>query len=31
MLAARDALRERHGWAIANLETIWASLPEWRN
>jgi hypothetical protein len=31
MLAARDALRERHGWAIANLEAIWASLPEWRN
>ena len=31
MLAARDALRERHGWAVANLEAIWASLPEWRN
>jgi len=31
MVAARDALRERHGWAIANLEAIWASLPEWRN
>jgi hypothetical protein len=31
MLAARDALRERYGWAIANLEAIWASLPEWRN
>jgi hypothetical protein len=31
MLAARDALRERHGWAIANLEAIWAGLPEWRN
>jgi hypothetical protein len=31
MLAARDALRVRHGWAIANLEAIWASLPEWRN
>jgi hypothetical protein len=31
MLAARNALRERHGWAIANLEAIWASLPEWRN
>jgi hypothetical protein len=31
MLAARDALRERHGWAISNLEAIWASLPEWRN
>jgi hypothetical protein len=31
MLAARDALRERHGWAIGNLESIWASLPEWRN
>jgi hypothetical protein len=31
MLAARDALRERHGWAVANLETIWASLPEWRD
>jgi hypothetical protein len=31
MLAARDALREHHGWAIANLEAIWASLPEWRN
>ena len=31
MLAARDALRERHGWAIPNLEAIWASLPEWRS
>src|ERR1700682_2939792 len=31
MLAARDALRERHGWPVANLEAIWASLPEWRN
>jgi hypothetical protein len=31
MVAARDALRERHGWAVANLESIWASLPEWRN
>src|SRR5579859_6105437 len=31
MLAARDALRVRHGWAISNLEAIWASLPEWRN
>ena len=25
MVAARDALRVRHGWAIANLEAIWAS------
>ena len=31
MLAARDALRERHGWAVGNLEAIWASLPEWRD
>jgi hypothetical protein len=31
MVAARDALRERHTWAVANLEAIWASLPEWRN
>jgi hypothetical protein len=31
MLAARDALRADHGWAVANLEAIWASLPEWRN
>jgi hypothetical protein len=31
MLAARDALREQHGWAVTNLEAIWASLPEWRN
>jgi hypothetical protein len=30
MVAARDALREGHGWAVANLEAIWASLPEWR-
>jgi hypothetical protein len=30
MLAARDALRVRHAWAVANLEAIWASLPEWR-
>ena len=31
MVAARDAMRERHGWAVANIEAIWASLPEWRN
>jgi hypothetical protein len=32
MQAARDGLRqEGHGWAVANLEAIWASLPEWRN
>jgi hypothetical protein len=31
MVAARDGLRDRHSWAIANLEAIWASLPEWRN
>ncbi len=31
MLAARDALREGHAWAVANLESIWASLPEWRD
>jgi hypothetical protein len=31
MLAARDALRVTHGWAVANLEAIWASMPEWRN
>ena len=31
MVAARDALRDHHSWAIANLEAIWASLPEWRN
>jgi hypothetical protein len=30
MLAARDGLRERHGWAVANLEAIWGSLPEWQ-
>jgi hypothetical protein len=31
MLSARDALRTNHGWAVANLEAIWASMPEWRN
>jgi hypothetical protein len=31
LVAARDGLRDRHGWAIANLEAIWASLPEWRD
>src|SRR5579859_6961892 len=31
MEAARDALRQDHGWAVGNLEAIWASLPEWRN
>jgi len=31
MVAARDDLRERYGWAVANLEAIWASMPEWRN
>jgi len=30
MVAARDGLRERHSWAISNLEAIGASLPEWR-
>ncbi|HYU19709.1 MAG TPA: hypothetical protein VEQ11_13555 [Chloroflexota bacterium] len=30
MVAVRDGLRQRHGWAVANLEAIWASLPEWR-
>ena len=30
MAAARDAVRERHPWAGSNLETIWSSLPEWR-
>jgi hypothetical protein len=30
MLAARDRLREQYGWAGANLERIWASMPEWR-
>ncbi len=30
MLAARDRLREQYGWAGANLERIWASLPEWQ-
>jgi len=31
LVATRDALRDQHSWAIANLEAIWASLPEWRN
>src|SRR5258708_5355909 len=31
MMAARDALRTSHSWAVANLEAIWASMPEWRN
>jgi hypothetical protein len=31
MEAARDRLRERYSWAGANLEAIWASLPEWRD
>jgi hypothetical protein len=31
MLAARNALRERQGWAVGNLEAIWGSLPEWRD
>lgn len=31
MVAARDTLRDRHSWAIINLEAIWASLPEWRS
>jgi hypothetical protein len=30
MLEARDAMRGPHGWAVGNLEAIWASLPEWR-
>jgi hypothetical protein len=31
MESARDRLRERYSWAGANLEAIWASLPEWRD
>lgn len=31
MLAVRDRFREKHNWAGANLETIWSSIPEWRN
>ena len=31
LVAARDGLRDRHSWAVANLEAIWASLPEWRD
>jgi hypothetical protein len=30
MTAARDKFREQHTWAGANLEAIWASMPEWR-
>ena len=30
MLEVRDRFRERHGWAVANLEAIWASMPEWQ-
>ena len=30
MEAARDSLRVSHNWAVANLEAIWASMPEWR-
>jgi hypothetical protein len=29
MLAGRDRFRETHGWAAANLERIWSSMPEW--
>jgi hypothetical protein len=31
MVAARDRFREQHNWAGANLEAIWASMPEWRD
>ena len=31
MQSARDSLRQRFPWAGANLEAIWASLPEWRD
>ena len=30
MTAARDRFREQYTWAGANLEAIWASMPEWR-
>jgi hypothetical protein len=30
MVAVRDGLRQQHSWAVANLEAIWASLPEWQ-
>jgi hypothetical protein len=30
MEQARDALRAQHSWAVANLEAIWSSLPEWQ-
>lgn len=31
MESARDRLRVSHNWAVANLEAIWASMPEWRD
>lgn len=30
MEQVRDQLRTQHPWAVANLENIWSSLPEWR-
>jgi hypothetical protein len=30
MEEARDGLRAQHSWAVANLEAIWSSLPEWQ-
>ena len=29
MELVRDRFREHHGWAAANLERIWSSMPEW--
>ena len=30
MTAVRDQFREKQGWAGANLEAIWSSMPEWK-
>ena len=30
MVAAQDALRQKFPWAATNVDSIWASIPEWR-
>lgn len=30
MAAAQQALRQKYPWAATNVESIWASIPEWR-
>lgn len=30
MAEARTALRDQYEWAAGNLDSVWSSLPEWK-